>query len=75
MDDRKFDETMRSYVASTAKGEEHDLAKLKAEEKPKKRRLQLSQWLPAVAAVVVVAVTLSVCLPLTLAAEGDDPAL
>lgn len=35
MDDRKFDETMRSYVASTAKGEEHDLAKLKAEEKPK----------------------------------------
>ncbi len=73
MDDRKFDETMRSYVASTAKGEEHDLAKLKAEEKPKKRRARLSQWLPAVAAVVVVAVTLSVCLPLTLAAEGDDP--
>lgn len=73
MDDRKFNEKMRSYVASTAKGEEHDLAKLKAEEKPKKRRLQLSQWLPAVAAVVVVAVTLSVCLPLTLAAEDDDP--
>lgn len=57
---------MRSYVASTAKGEEHDLAKLRSKAAPVRKRRGTRAKLSAVAAAVVIAVTLSVCLPLTL---------
>lgn len=70
MEDKEFDEIMRSYVASTAKGEEHDLAKLKAQSPARKRR-RTRVGISAVAAAIVVAVTLSVCIPLALN-ENDE---
>lgn len=72
MDDKKFDEIMRSYVASTAKGEEHDLAKLRSKAAPVRKRRRTRAKLSAVAAAVVIAVTLSVCLPLTLGKSDSN---
>lgn len=71
MDDRRLDEKMSSYVRSTAKGEEHDLSRLKDREPPKKKKVWLKRLIPAFAAAVVVAVTLSLCLP-PIFAEHDE---
>lgn len=82
MDDRKFREIMEDYARSTAKGKDVDFAKLNRAEKSPKRKINL-RWVTAVcSAVVIIAVSLAVALPLTLGGnpnegvtpgQGDEP--
>lgn len=75
MNDDKFNEIMNKYVSSTGRSADNDLAKLRNSEKVSRQvRKKRYAW-SAVAAILVIAVTLATVLPLTLGkgsqSEGD----
>lgn len=75
MNDDKFNEIMKNYVSSTGRNADDDLAKLRNSEKVSRQvRKKRYAW-SAVAAILVIAVTLATVLPLTLGkgsqSEGD----
>lgn len=73
MDDKKFNEIMRNYVKSTARGKDADLAKLRAsnEQQTKTRKIPRLAWV-AISVAIIIAISLSVILPLTLNRPNDD---
>lgn len=75
MNDDKFNKIMNKYVSSTGRNADDDLAKLRNSEKVSRQvRKKRYAW-SAVAAIIVIAVTLATVLPLTLGkgsqSEGD----
>lgn len=75
MNDDKFNKIMNKYVSSTGRNADDDLAKLRNSEKVSRQvRKKRYAW-SAVAAILVIAVTLATVLPLTLGkgsqSEGD----
>lgn len=72
MNDDKFNEIMNKYVSSTGRAVDDDLAKLKNSEKGSRQvRKKRYAW-SAVAAILVIAVTLATVLPLTLGKGGQS---
>lgn len=72
MNDDKFNEIMKNYVSSTGRNADDDLAKLKKSEKVSRQvRKKRYAW-SAVAAIIVIAVTLATVLPLTLGKGGQS---
>lgn len=72
MNDDKFNEIMNKYVSSTGRAADDDLAKLKKFEKVSRQvRKKRYAW-SAVAAILVIAVTLATVLPLTLGKGGQS---
>lgn len=72
MNDDKFNEIMKNYVSSTGRSVDDDLAKLKKSEKVSRQvRKKRYAW-SAVAAILVIAVTLATVLPLTLGKGGQS---
>lgn len=72
MNDDKFNEIINKYVSSTGRSVDDDLAKLKKSEKVSRQvRKKRYAW-SAVAAILVIAVTLATVLPLTLGKGGQS---
>lgn len=72
MNDDKFNEIMNKYVSSTGRNADDDLAKLRNSEKVSRQvRKKRYAW-SAVAAIIVIAVTLATVLPLTLGKGGQS---
>lgn len=72
MNDDKFNEIMNKYVSSTGRVADDDLAKLKKTETVSRQvRKKRYAW-SAVAAILVIAVTLATVLPLTLGKGGQS---
>lgn len=72
MNDDKFNKIMNKYVSSTGRNADDDLAKLRNSEKVSRQvRKKRYAW-SAVAAIIVIAVTLATVLPLTLGKGGQS---
>ena len=72
MNDDKFNEIMKQYDLSTGRSADDDLAKLRNSEKVSRQvRKKRYAW-SAVAAILVIAVTLATVLPLTLGKGGQS---
>lgn len=73
MDDKRFDEIMNKYVASTARGKDADFAKLREKAAPTGKRQKLRLALSSVSMLLVVAISLIVALPYAFQPNNSAP--